>query len=305
MSDVLALYATFVRSVEAGSFSAVARDLATSQPTVSRQIAALEAHLGCRLFQRTTRALTLTDDGRTFYAHALRTLESAAEAESAVGHRKGKPSGTLRLACSGVFGRLHVIPRLRGFRERYPEIHVALSMGDGFVDLVAEGIDLAIRIGESSDSSLVARAIGVTRRVVVATPDYLARKGTPQHPSELSQHECVVYDRLLTGASWRFVTPEGPILVPIDGPIHVNNTEAVRAAVLAGLGVGYVPVWHFVEREIEEGRLKVLLRDFEAPMQPIHAVYPSRRFLSPKVRVAIDYFANEFALDAALRIPGI
>ena len=302
MSDTLALFGTFVRTVEAGSFSAVARELDTSQPTVSRQIAALEAHLGCLLFQRTTRSLSLTDDGRVFYEHARRTLEAAAEAEGAVGARKGKPSGTLRLACSGVFGRLHVIPRLPRLRERYPDLKLVLAMGDGFVDLVAEGIDLAIRIGEGRDSSIVAKRIGTTRRAIVATPDYLARRGAPAHPRELSEHDCVVYDRLLTGASWSFNTPEGPLSVPVEGPLHVNSTEAVRAGVLAGLGIGYVPVWHFVDREIEDGRLIVLLREFEPPPQPILAVYPSRRYLPPKVRAAIDYFAAEFELDPALRI---
>jgi DNA-binding transcriptional LysR family regulator len=306
MSDTLALFGTFVRTVEAGSFSAVARELHTTQPTVSRQIAALEAHLGCLLFQRTTRSLTLTDDGRTFYEHARRTLETAEEAQQAVGRRRGTPSGVLRLACAGVFGRLHVIPRLLRLRARHPELHIALSMGDAFVDLVAEGLDLAIRIGETGDKSLVARRIGITRRVVVATPDYLARRGTPRHPDDLAAHDCVVYDRLLTGASWTFDSPAGPLVVPVQGPVHVNNTEAVRAAVLQGLGIGYVPVWHFAEQEIESGRLVVVLREFELPPpQPIHAVYPTRRFLAPKVRVAIDYFADEFALDPALRIAAI
>jgi DNA-binding transcriptional LysR family regulator len=302
MSDSLALFRTFVRTVEAGSFTAVAREFNSSQPTVSRQIALLEDHLGCLLFQRTTRALTLTDDGRTFYEHARRSLEAVAEAEGAVGRRKGKPSGTLRLACAGVFGRLHVIPRLARFRARYPDIEVALHMGDGFVDLVEEGVDLAIRVGETADGALIARRIGTSRRVLVATPDYLARRGVPRHPVELARHECVVYDRLLTGATWTFASPEGPLRVPVAGPVHVNNTEAVRACVLEGLGIGYVPAWHFVEREIENGRLVVLLRDFEPPPQPIDAVYPSRRYLAPKVRAAIDYFAAEFELEPRLRI---
>lgn len=305
MSDTLALFGTFVRTVEAGSFSAVARELHTSQPTVSRQIAALEDHLGCLLFQRTTRSLTLTDDGRTFYEHARRTLEAADEAQEAVGKRRGKPGGMLRLACSGVFGRLHVIPRLPRFRARYPDLHLTLSMGDAFVDLVAEGIDLAIRIGETRDSALVAKRIGITRRAVVATPEYFATHGMPAHPRDLVEHDCVVYDRLLTGASWTFSTPDGPLVVPVQGALHVNNTEAVRAAVLQGLGVGYVPVWHFIEQEIESGRLVVALREFEPPPQPILAVYPTRRHLAPKVRAAIDYFAEEFALDPALRIAAI
>lgn len=302
MSDILVLFRAFVRTVEAGSFTAVARDLNSSQPTISRQIATLEDHLGCVLFQRTTRALTLTDDGRVFYDHARRTLEAAAEAESVVGRRKGKPSGILRLACSGVFGRLHIIPRLPRFRARYPDIEIALHMTDGFTDLVEEGIDLAIRIGETRDGSVIARRIGTTRRVIVATPDYLARHGMPDHPEALSAHQCVVYDRLLTGASWTMSTPDGPLTVPVSGPIHVNSTEAVRAAVLEGLGIGYVPVWHFIDGEIESGRLVVLLRDFESPAQPISAVFPTRRFLAPKVRAAIDFFAAEFDLDPVLRI---
>jgi DNA-binding transcriptional LysR family regulator len=305
MSDTLALFGTFVRTVEAGSFSAVARELHTSQPTVSRQIAALEDHLGCLLFQRTTRSLTLTDDGRTFYEHARRTLETAEDAQGSVGKRRGKPQGVLRLACSGVFGRLHVIPRLPRFRARYPDLQIALSMSDAFVDLVAEGIDLAIRIGETRDSTLVAKRIGITRRALVATPEYFNTHGIPTHPSELSAHDCIVYDRLLTGASWTFSTPDGPLVVPVKGTLQVNNTEAVRAAVLQGLGLGYVPVWHFVEQEIESGKLKVVLREFEPPTQPILAVYPTRRHLAPKVRAAIDYFAEEFALDPALRLTAV
>ncbi len=302
MTDVIALFRTFTRVVETGSFSAVARDLSTTQPTVSRQVAQLEDHLGTVLFQRTTRALTLTDDGRVLYEQASRTLEALAEAEGSVGRQRGKPTGRLKLACAGVFGRLHVIPRLSRFRARYPDIDITLFMGDGFSDLIEEGIDLAIRIGEPADSGLIARRIGTTQRVVVATPEYLAARGHPQHPSELTQHDCVVYDRLITGATWPFVTPEGPIRIPVEGPIRVNNTEAVRACVLQGLGIGYVPSWHFVDREIEDGRLIVLLREFEAPQQPINAVYPSRRHLAPKVRCAIDYFAAEFELAPQLRI---
>jgi DNA-binding transcriptional LysR family regulator len=302
MSDLVALFRTFTRIVEAGSFTAVARERNASQPTISRQVAMLEEHLGCVLFQRTTRALTLTDDGRVLYDHARRTLESVAEAEGSVGKRRGKPTGRLKLACSGVFGRLHIVPRLPQFRMRYPDIEIALIMGDAFADLVEEGIDLAIRIGEPGDSALVARRIGTTRRVVVASPAYLANRPALNRPEDLHQHDCIVYDRLLTGASWTFTTPEGPLIIPVDGPIHVNNTEAVRACILEGLGIGYVPSWHFVDGEIEDGRLVVLLRDFEAPIQPISAVYPSRRYLPPKVRAAIDYFAAAFDLDPRLKI---
>jgi DNA-binding transcriptional LysR family regulator len=308
MTDRLALFRTFIRTVEAGSFSAVAREMHTTQPTVSRQIALLEEHLGCRLLQRTTRALTLTDDGRVFYDHASRTLESLAEAESAVGRRKGNPSGRLRLASAVVFGRLHLIPRLPAFLARFPEIDLDLVMNDGFADLVEEGIDLAIRVGEITEPGLVARRIGATRRVVVATPDYLARRGRPQVPADLSGHDCILYSRLAAGANWSFVARRGegamqasaPVTVPVSGRFHVNSTEGVRAAILQGLGIGYVPVWHFVEDEIESGRLEVLLSGFEPQPQPISAVYPTRRHLAPKVRAMIDFLAGEFARDTRL-----
>lgn len=300
MSDLLALIRTFVRVVEAGSFTAVAVEQNTSQPTISRQIANLEEHLGCLLFQRTTRSLTLTDDGHVFYGHATRSLETFVEAESAVGRRKGKPSGTLRLACAVVFGRLHVVPRLPRLLVRYPELSIDLIMNDGFTDLVEEGIDLAMRVGLVTDANLIARKIGLSRPVLVATPDYLERAGTPATPQDLGDHDCIVYARLAAGANWTFNTPKGPLTVPIKGRYRVNNTEGVRAAILAGLGIGYVPVWHFIDGEVESGRLVRLLTDWEPNPQPISAIYPSRRFLAPKVRAVIDFFTDEFGLDPKL-----
>ncbi len=305
MSDTLSLFQTFIRVVEAGSFTAVANERHTSQPTISRQIAALEDHLGCLLFQRTTRSLTMTDDGRVFYEHARRTIEAAAEAESVVGRRRGKPSGKLRIATAVVFGRLHIIPRLPRFMARYPDIDIDLVMNDGFADLVEEGIDLSIRVGLITDNNLIARRVGTTRRVVVATPDYFARKGTPSTPADLQHHDCVIYSRLATGENWSFVGPDGPISIPIAGRFHVNNTEGVRGAVLQGLGIGYVPAWHFVDNEIENGKLAVVLKEFEPPSQPISAVYPSRRFLALKVRAMIDFLDSEFAIDPKLSNYGV
>jgi DNA-binding transcriptional LysR family regulator len=300
MTDTLSLFRTFVRVVEAGSFTAVAEEMNTSQPTVSRQVAALEDHLGCLLFQRTTRALTLTDDGRIFYGAAQAALDAAVQAESAVGRRRGRATGRLRLAVAGVFGRLHVIPRLPAFMERHPEIEVDLVMHDRFADMIEEGIDLALRVGKVTDSGLVARTIGLSRRSVLAAPSYLERHGTPRQPKDLKAHRCIVYSGLLAGRSWGFEGPGGHIDVPITGPFSVDNTEGVRAAVLQGMGIGYVPIWHFVEDEIESGRLVVLLRGYEGISLPITAVYPSRRHLAPKVRAAIDFFAAEFHLDPKL-----
>jgi DNA-binding transcriptional LysR family regulator len=300
MSDTLALISTFLRVVEVGSFSAVAEERDTSQPTISRQIAALESHLGCLLFQRTTRSLSLTDDGRVFYEHALRTAETLKEAETSVGRQRGKPSGNLRIGSAVVFGRLHLVPRLPRFMQRYPEINIDLSMNDGFTDLIEENLDLAIRVGVVTDQNLVAKPIGITHRVLVATPEYLKKWGVPKTPEDLAKHLCIVYSRLAAGSKWTFESEGGTIDVPVAGRFRVNNTEGVRAAVLQSLGIGFVPVWHFVENEIAKKRLVVLLKDYQPTPQPINAVYPSRRFLSPKVRVMIDYLAQEFALDPQL-----
>jgi DNA-binding transcriptional LysR family regulator len=298
MTDILPLFRSFVRVVEAGSFTAVAREANTTQPTISRQVAALESHLGCLLVRRTTRRLTLTEDGRAFYETARHALEAVAEAEASVGRRKARPTGTLRLAVAEVMGRLHILPRLPRFLDLFPEIGVDLVLGDGFTDLVEDNIDLAVRVGELTEPGLVARRIGTTRRVVVATPDYLARHGTPATPQELRAHRCIVYARLATGAAWRFA---GGLSVPIAGPLRVNTTEAVRAAALQGLGIAMVPAWHFVEGEIEQGRLRVLLQDWQPEPQPIHTVVATRRFVAPKVRAMADFLAAEFALDPRLR----
>jgi DNA-binding transcriptional LysR family regulator len=297
--DVLHPMQTFVRVVEAGSFTAVASEQNTTQPTISRQVAALEDHLGARLLTRTTRSLTLTDDGRAFYDHARRVLEAVAEAESAVGRRRTKPSGTLRLSASVVFGRLHVVPRLARFLTRYPDVTIDLILNDGFSDLVSDAIDLSVRVGLVTDPSLVARRIGVSKRIAIATPKYLKARGTPKTPQDLSAHDCIIYTRLATGRRWTFTHNSQSIDVDVTGRFHVNSTEGVREGVLAGLGIGLVPFFHF-GREIDDGTLKVILKDYEPSPLPIHAVYPSRRFVPLKVRAMIDFLADEFRLDPRL-----
>ncbi len=299
MTDTLALYRAFARVVETGSFSAVARELGTSQPTVSRQIAELEERLGALLLRRTTRSLTVTDDGRIFYERARAVLDAVAEAEGAVGRQRAAPVGTLRLACPVVFGRLHIVPRLPRFQARFPAVRVDLSMNDGFADLVEEGVDLAIRVGAVADPGLVARRIGTTRRVTLASKAYLAGRTPPSRPEDLADHACVVYTRLATGDRWEFSGPDGPIAVRVAGPFSVNNSEGVREGVVAGLGIGVLPTWHFPGGYAPLGLVE-LLRDFEPKPLPINAVYPSRRLLSPKVRAMIDFLAHEFGLDPLL-----
>jgi len=297
--DILGLIRTFVRVVEAGSFTAVAGERNISQPTISRQVAALEDHLGARLFTRSTRSLALTDDGRAFYDQALRALESVREAENAVGRRRAGPTGTLRLATSVVFGRLHIVPRLPRFLERYPDISIDLVLNDGTTDLVEEGIDLAIRVGAISDPSLIARRIGISHRVAVAAPAYIKARSAPRTLDDLKDHDCIIYTRLASGSAWTFIVGGGPITVPVRGRYRVNNTEGVRAGVFAGLGIGLIPTFHFGD-EIETGQIMVVLEDHEPEAMPIVAVYPSRRFVPLKVRAMIDYLVEEFRLDPRL-----
>ncbi|MGB8397982.1 LysR family transcriptional regulator [Bradyrhizobium sp.] len=297
--DLVGPMQTFVRVVDAGSFTAVAGQMNTTQPTISRQIAALEEHLGARLLTRTTRTLTLTDDGRAFYEHALRALEALGEAENAVGRRRIKPSGLLRMATPVVFGRLHVVPRLPPFLGRFPDVAVDLVMSDTFTDLAEQGIDLAIRVGEISDPGLIAKRIGLVRRVTVASPAYLKAHGTPRAPADLAHHNCIVYTRLSTGNRWIFDGPAGPLEVEVKGRYRADNSEAVREGVIAGLGIAVIPEFAF-SPEIEAGKIKVLLRNHEPKQLPMHAVYPSRRFVPLKVRAMIDYLAHEFALDPRL-----
>lgn len=292
--DLLSGMRLFARVVEAGGFTAVARENSTSQPTISRTIAALEAHLGVRLLNRSSRALTLTDDGRQFYERARDALEAVAEAESSVGRRRSEPNGLLRLGTPVGFGRLHVAPRMPAFLARHKEVTVELVMTDAFVELVGEGLDLAIRVGDLADPSLIARPIGTTRRVTVAAASYLDAHGIPATPADLARHDCVIYTRLATGQRWHFDSRDGPVQVDVGGRFRADNSEAVREAVIGGAGIAVLPVWLFTD-EIERGLVRVILEQFEPTRLPIHAVYPSRRLLAAKVRAMIDFLAVEFA----------
>ncbi|MCZ8312688.1 MAG: LysR family transcriptional regulator [Magnetospirillum sp.] len=297
--DIIEPLKSFVRVFETKSFSIPAREARTSQPTISRQIAALEARLGTRLFARSTRALTPTEAGVDFYAQARRVLETLAEAEASVAKSNAGVVGILRLACPVAFGRLHVVPRLGRFMRRHPALKLDLVLSDQFVDLVEEGVDLSIRVGEVKSPDLIAQRIGETRRVALASPDYLAQRGTPQTPRDLGEHDCIVYTRLATGARWHFGGPGGPWEIEVDGRFRANNSEAVREAILAGLGIGVVPVWLLAD-EAERAQLQTVLAEYEPARLPINAVYPSRRFVPHKVRAMVEFLGAEFRLDPLL-----
>lgn len=285
---------SFVRVVETGSFSAVAREFNTTQPTISKQIAALEHHLDVQLLTRSTRKLHLTVAGERFYVHCQQVLAAVDEAESSVGRRQ-LPSGTLRVNCPVSFGQLQVMPRIKGFLNRYPEIRLELNLSDRFIDFVEEGVDLAIRIGQAQDTALIYQQLGLTRRVAIAATPYLATHREPQTPADLAGHNCIVYTPI--GSEWRFQSPTGaPIHVTVSGNFQTDNSVAVREAVLSGLGIAVSPIWLFGDLTHSE-HLRVILPDYQPQPLPIQAVYRRGRFIPAKVRCFIDYLHQEFKLD--------
>lgn len=299
--DRLATMQTFVRVVESGSFSAVAREMHSTQSAVSKQVAALERALGAKLLSRTTRSLALTQAGEQYFAQARRLVAEIAEAEAQLRQGEQQLSGWLRVAASVGYGRLKLLPRIRSFLAAHPNVKIDLRLNDGFVDLVEEGIDVAVRIGELADSSLVARRIGTTQRVLLASRSYLVGlpEGlkAPQLPQDLLDHNCIVYSELATQNAWTFTAgpgaaaPEGSqVTIRAQGNLQTNSSEVIRASVLSGMGIGYSPTWLF-EEEIASGQLQVLLPDWPAPPLPIHLVSPPQRRQSAKVQAFASHVA--------------
>lgn len=279
---------SFVRTVETGSFSAVAREMETTQPTISKQIAALEGYLDVQLLVRSTRKVSLTDEGMRFYEHCQQVLAALSEAESSVGKRQ-QPSGVLRVNCAVVFGQMQIVPRLRRFLDRYPDLKIDLTLCDRFVDLVEEGLDLAIRIGNVSDRHLLSQPLGTVRLVTAGSVNYFEKFGEPQVPADLIHHNCIVYTRQSTGNEWHFRGTK----VTVRGNLQVDNSVALREAVIAGIGIGTSPIWAFNDG-LRDRSLKVILSEYEPPPLPIRAVYRRGRFQSAKVKCFIDFLIDEF-----------
>jgi len=285
----------FARAVETGSFSAVARELSIGQPNVSRHVAALEKHLGVRLLHRSTRTLHLTPEGERYYAQARRALDAITEAE-ANARGEDAPQGLLRIACPTAMARSKLMPLVRRFLQLYPAIELELQVADRNVDLVEDGIDVAIRVGELKDSSLKARRIGTARRICVAAPSYLAERGTPQRPADLVHHDCIRYSLLATGPIWPFENEP----VEVTGRLRTNAPDSVRAAVFDGLGVAMSPNWLFADG-LADGRLVQLLKDWPLAPLPIHVIYPAKRLLPRRAAAFMDYIAAAFAEDSELK----
>ena len=281
----------FAEVAEAEGFSAAAGRLNLSKSAVSKQVGRLEDRLGVRLLNRTTRRLSLTEAGTSFYAACRRVLDEAAAAEQAVSNLAAAPRGLLKLNAPMSFGFLHLGPAIPAFHARYPQITVDAAMNDRFVDLVEEGYDVAIRIGALRDSSLVARRLAPCRAVLCASPDYLERRGRPARPEDLAGHDCLLYANNANPREWSLQGPRGRQTVAVDGPLIANNGDVLCGAALAGMGIARLPTF-IVGHQLRRGRLEVVLPDHPLPEQGIHAVYPHGRNLSPKVRVFVDFLAD-------------
>ena len=298
--DLYAVMQVFVRVAEARSFSGVAREMDVAQSTVSKEVSALEEHLGARLVSRTTRTFNLTSAGREFYECSRDILDAVAAAETAIGTGRQSPAGLVRVGCPATFGRLFVAPRVAPLLARHRDLRIELVMNDGFVDLVEEGIDLALRVGALPDQTIVARKVGTTFCAIFGAPSYFARHGHPRRPRDLLDHNCIVYTNLRAGNEWRFAGPaKSAVNVRVRGNFLTNNAEALREAVFSGIGVAAAPTWMF-HREMAEGRVTKVLREYELDPLPISLIYPSRRFVPAKVRIVSDFLADEFQTESAL-----
>ncbi|MGK9165215.1 LysR family transcriptional regulator [Inquilinus limosus] len=287
----------FAQVVDSRSFSAAAARLGLSKSAVSKQIAKLEDRLGARLLNRTTRTLSPTDAGQDFYERCLRVAREVEEAERAITHLSAEPRGVLRLNAPASFGREYVAPLVPEMLARWPELRVEAIFEDRFVDVVAEGFDLVIRITRLQDSSLVARRLAPCRRLVCAAPAYLERHGVPRVPADLTRHDCVLYSYATDQNEWEFVGPDGRVeTVRVDGRLRANSAEVTLAALLAGAGVALSPDF-IVGPDIAAGRLVPLLTDYENPFGAIYAVWPHNRNLAPKVRAVVDFLVERFARE--------
>jgi len=284
----------FVRTVETGNFSTAGRALRLTPSAVSKQIGRLEQRLGTRLFNRTTRKLNLTEAGRVFYERCRRLLADLEEAEREVAQLQATPIGTLRVTATTTFSKRQVVPLIPEFLERFPGIRIELELDDRRMDLVAEGFDVAIRRGDLGDSSLVARKLCVNRRVICAAPAYLKRLGAPEVPEDLASHNCLTLSASEPFNDWNFGGPEGSKVLRVSGNFEVNHTDALYEAVLAGIGVARLATF-VVGPDIKAGRLVPLLTDYVQEQSAIYAVYPHRRYLSPKVRAFVDFLVEKIA----------
>tara|TARA_B110000438_G_scaffold57039_1_gene57103 strand:- start:2453 stop:3373 length:921 start_codon:yes stop_codon:yes gene_type:complete len=291
--DRLSAMNMFIRVVETGSFSAVAKELSSTQPTVSKNIAELESWLGAKLLNRSTRSLRLTETGADYYERCVAILQDVEDAEQNVGLLQTQPKGLVRVTAAVAFGRLHIVPRLESFFARYPDIKIDITLNDRVVDLIEEGVDIAFRMGNLRDSNLIARKLCTSPTAAAASPEYLKKYGVPRHPRDLKEHNYVVYTDLASPGQTSFREFGNPLHIKVSGNLQTNNSEVLRSALLHGLGIAQVPRW-LIGDKVAEGELVEVLTEYQSAPSSVHAVYSPGLHVPSKLRCFIDYFADEF-----------
>ncbi|HDR8964803.1 TPA: LysR family transcriptional regulator [Burkholderia vietnamiensis] len=289
--DDLPALETFARIVSAGSLSAAARELDLSLSVVSKRLAHLESRLGVRLLHRTTRQQTLTDDGVQFHAQVLRILAEIERAETLMSDRRGTVNGMLRVTAPGELGRVRIVPLVAAFQRQHPALTVQLMLTDTIVDLLAQEIDVAVRIGSLADSTMIARELAPNHRVLCAAPSYVATHGLPAHPADLRAHRCIVLgDQPRT--EWRFDGANGSVAVDVTAALLTNDGGAARSFALEGAGIALKSIWD-VDADLDAGTLVRVLPAFAAPAAPLHAVYPGGRHVPLRVRAFVEFLREQ------------
>lgn len=291
--DRLAAMEMFINVVDLQGFSAAANRLGISRALVSKQIIRLEERLGARLLNRTTRRVSVTEVGEAYYERCKRVLSEVEEADLLVEQLHSEPRGTLKISAPMSFGVSHVGPAVSEFLSLYSDLSISLTLNDRFTDLIEEGFDVAIRIAQSADSSLVARRLAPVRCVMTATPAYLAANGVPQQPQDLGDHKCLSYIYLASGQEWPMFGPNGATSVKVSGPLKANNGEVLVNAVLRNLGIGLLP-YFLVRDEIENGNLVTVLDRYRLPELSVFAVSPPNRYPARKVQAFVTFLAERF-----------
>lgn len=293
--DRFRLMETFVRVAEVGSFSGAARSMRISKAVVSKYIGQLEEQLAARLFNRTTRHVQLTEVGQAYLQRCQMILADLFEAEQAVKDLQAEPRGRLRINAPMSFGIHHLAPAIGEFMGIWPQIEIDLEMNDRYVDLLAEGFDMAIRGGSLVDSSIIARRLAPLRSVICATPEYYREHGEPLDPEELKNHSCITYSYDRSGDNWHFKgkSGAGELIIPIKSRLRINNGDAIRRIVLQGQGIARLPTF-LVGQDLQQGSLRTVLADYQLQPGGLYALYPHNRHLSAKVRVFIDFLSKKY-----------
>lgn len=294
MTQDLARIRAFVQVFEAGGFSSAAREHGRSKALLSKYVTDLEDHLGVRLMNRTTRKLSLTEAGEAYYREVGQILQQLDDLDANILDQSAEPRGVLRISVPRNFGETTLTPALFAFLKQNPEVSLDLRLEDRYVDLVEEGVDLAVRISAMPDSSLIARKIAETCVLVCGAPEVIAKFGTPQRPDDLRRLPCIVDTNLVGQANWRFVEDDKAVSIPVTGPLRVNSPVAAMGAAVAGHGFAVLPSY-LADKQIGEGRLVTVLDEFMPEAPSLQAVYPHRRHLPGKVRALIDYLVKWFA----------